>query len=183
MPERINRRDLIVRKAAQLFEKNGYQATSTRQIAEAVGCTEAALYYHFREGKRKLLQTVIESQLPEMQDVIDRCCETTSLKGALTRFSEVVTARSIKMRWVLVELPHLGMEERAAVLDRFLTLRDGLVEILTPFVQDETLATRLAWLIVCLGVGYEQLFWDAAFSAQVDLEPQDIMQALIEVMA
>jgi AcrR family transcriptional regulator len=183
MPERTNRRDLIVRTAAQLFEQNGYQATSTRQIAEAVGCTEAALYYHFREGKHELLETVIRSQFPEMETMLARCAGATSLKEVLMRFSEGMAERPLKMRWVLGTLPYLGIEERAAVLDHFAVLRKGLAEVFAPFVADQTLAARLAWLIMCLGVGYQQLFWDATFSAQTDVTPQEIMQALVEVMA
>jgi TetR/AcrR family transcriptional regulator, cholesterol catabolism regulator len=49
--DRINRRDQIIDTAAQLFQEQGYTATSVRQIADAVGVTEAALYYHFLNAK------------------------------------------------------------------------------------------------------------------------------------
>ena len=73
MAERINRRELIVQTAATLFSKQGYAATSVRQIAETVGCTEAALYYHFKEGKRALLQAVIEDKTPSFLSVLENC--------------------------------------------------------------------------------------------------------------
>jgi AcrR family transcriptional regulator len=60
MAQKINRQELIVAKATELFMAQGYNATSVRQIAEAAGCTDAALYYHFRDGKRALFQAVIE---------------------------------------------------------------------------------------------------------------------------
>ncbi len=47
--KRQNRRDLIIETAAELFQEQGYDATSVRQIAAAVGCSEAALYYLFKE--------------------------------------------------------------------------------------------------------------------------------------
>ena len=183
MSDRVNRRDLILETAARLFEAQGYQATSTRQVAEAVGCTEAALYYHFKDGKRELLQTVIETQVPEMMTMLDPCREARSLKQAVACFGESATLRSSKMRWILVELPHLDPEERAAILAKFQTLQEGLTNVFRRFVEDEVLAARLAWLIVCVGVGYEQIFWDPAFSARVDLSPHDLVQALIDVMA
>ena len=66
MPERINRRDNIVDAAAHLFVQNGYDATSVRQIADVVGVTEAALYYHFKDGKRELMQAVLECNMPDL---------------------------------------------------------------------------------------------------------------------
>ncbi len=90
MPTRTSRRELIIRTATQLFEKHGYQATSTRQIAEAVGCTEAALYYHFKEGKHALLRRVMAARMPEVQAVMDQCAQATSLKEALQLFATIL---------------------------------------------------------------------------------------------
>jgi AcrR family transcriptional regulator len=183
MSDRVNRRDVILETAARLFEAQGYQATSTRQIAEAVGCTEAALYYHFKDGKRELLQTVIETQVPEVITMFDQCREAHTLKQTMVCFGESATLRSAKMRWILVELPHLGPEERAATLAKFQTLQESLAQVFRRFVEDEALAAHLAWLIVCVGVGYEQIFWDPVFSARVDLNPEDLVRALVDVMA
>ena len=54
----ISQRELIVDVDAQLFIENGYAATSVRQIAGHVGCTEATMYYHFKDGKHELLQAI-----------------------------------------------------------------------------------------------------------------------------
>src|SRR3954454_5105548 len=40
-------RETILAAARQLFGEKGYDATSLRQIADAVGTTKAAVYYHF----------------------------------------------------------------------------------------------------------------------------------------
>ncbi|HEV2889553.1 MAG TPA: helix-turn-helix domain-containing protein [Frankiaceae bacterium] len=40
-------REQILRAALELFSSQGYDATSLRQIAERLGLTKAALYYHF----------------------------------------------------------------------------------------------------------------------------------------
>ena len=71
MSKRINRRELIINEAAKLFMTQGYTATGVRQIAEAAGCTEAALYYHFRDGKRALFQTVLEENFPDLIGLLD----------------------------------------------------------------------------------------------------------------
>jgi AcrR family transcriptional regulator len=183
VPRRTNRRDLIIQTATQLFEKNGYQATSTRQIAEAVGCTEAALYYHFKEGKQALLRAVMSARMPEVQAVMDQCSQATSLNEALQLFGERFEERTSGMRWLMMELPQLGDEERVAVLETFSAIRHGLVTLVRRFVSDETNADRIAWLIFCVGVGYQQLFAETAFREQTDLSMQELMETLMHLMA
>ncbi|SKA97859.1 transcriptional regulator, TetR family [Agreia bicolorata] len=44
-----NTRDEILDVAARLFAKQGYEGTTTRQIAQVVGIKQASLYYHFAD--------------------------------------------------------------------------------------------------------------------------------------
>jgi AcrR family transcriptional regulator len=44
-----NTRDEILDAAARLFAKQGYEGTTTRQIAQLVGIKQASLYYHFAD--------------------------------------------------------------------------------------------------------------------------------------
>src|SRR6478672_2537534 len=47
VPESAGTRAEILRTAMALFTSQGYDATSLRQIADRLGFTKAALYYHF----------------------------------------------------------------------------------------------------------------------------------------
>ncbi len=49
MDKGITRRDAILQAAREHFARRGYAGTSMRRIAEQVGITKAALYYHFRD--------------------------------------------------------------------------------------------------------------------------------------
>lgn len=51
----------ILSKAAELFLAKGYKGVSMKEIAEAVGVTSAALYYHFPKGKEDLFTTMIQT--------------------------------------------------------------------------------------------------------------------------
>jgi AcrR family transcriptional regulator len=53
------RRAAIVDAAVQLFSKNGFRGTTTRQLASAVGVSEPVLYLHF-QTKRDLYSAIIE---------------------------------------------------------------------------------------------------------------------------
>ena len=49
-------RETILAAAQRLFGEKGYDATSLRQIADAVGTTKAAVYYHFPAKEHLLLE-------------------------------------------------------------------------------------------------------------------------------
>jgi AcrR family transcriptional regulator len=51
-------RSQLLDAAAQLFAERGYDAVSMRDIARAVGVTQANLYYHFRD-KADLIQATL----------------------------------------------------------------------------------------------------------------------------
>jgi len=54
-----NRRRELLHKAARLFRRKGFHATSTRDIAAAAGMQSGSPFYHF-ESKQALLYAVME---------------------------------------------------------------------------------------------------------------------------
>ncbi len=54
-----NTRERILETALDLFIERGYEKTSLREIAERIGVTKPALYYHFA-SKEEILETLIE---------------------------------------------------------------------------------------------------------------------------
>ena len=57
-----NRRDDLVRAAAQLFREKGFDGTTIRDIAAAVGMRSGSPFYHFA-NKHELLMAVMEEGL------------------------------------------------------------------------------------------------------------------------
>jgi AcrR family transcriptional regulator len=55
--------------ALRLFIENGYEATSLREIAEGVGVTKAALYYHFKT-KDEIVTSLIDDRIAKMKELI-----------------------------------------------------------------------------------------------------------------
>jgi AcrR family transcriptional regulator len=62
---RPSRRGEIVAAAAGLLRERGLQGVTTRAIAEAVPCSEGAIYVHFSD-RLELILAVLEESLPEM---------------------------------------------------------------------------------------------------------------------
>src|SRR5262245_25066207 len=61
-PTGKERREQILRAAAECFGTRGFHGTTTRDIAAAVGITEAALYRHF-SGKQAIYTAIFEERL------------------------------------------------------------------------------------------------------------------------
>lgn len=55
-----NRRSELLRAAARLFVEKGFAATTTRDIAEAVGMRSGSPFYHFRSKQELLKAAMIE---------------------------------------------------------------------------------------------------------------------------
>lgn len=56
-PRRDDTRRRIIDGAQELFGRDGFDGTTVRQIANRVGLTDAALYYHFK-SKREILEAI-----------------------------------------------------------------------------------------------------------------------------
>jgi len=63
-------REQVLEAAARLFTSRGFAATSTREIAEAVGIRQASLYYHFA-GKDEILEALLGTTVRPTQMVVD----------------------------------------------------------------------------------------------------------------
>ncbi len=65
----LGARDRILREATRLFARHGYEGTSLRMIAEAVGMQKGSLVYHF-ETKEKIHGAVLDGLVARWKDVL-----------------------------------------------------------------------------------------------------------------
>jgi AcrR family transcriptional regulator len=65
MPGRPNRKAQILAATEVLLRERGVGGVTTRAIAEAVACSEGAIYVHFKD-RLELLLAVLQGSLPEM---------------------------------------------------------------------------------------------------------------------
>jgi AcrR family transcriptional regulator len=64
--EQSDTRTRIQEVALELFTDHGYEATSLREIAERLGVTKAALYYHFKT-KEDIVASLMEDRVAELE--------------------------------------------------------------------------------------------------------------------
>ena len=89
-------RERIQEIALELFAEQGYEKTSLREIAERLGVTKAALYYHFK-SKEDIVRSFIEDYRAEVEAVIawGASQPPTSQTRAelLARYADIVSRR------------------------------------------------------------------------------------------
>lgn len=66
-----NRRDVIIKAAGHLFREKGYEGTSVRDLAEAVGLQSGSLFFHFAT-KEEILVSLLEGGLRRAVAILDR---------------------------------------------------------------------------------------------------------------
>ncbi len=64
-------RSRILDAAAALMTTVGLTRTTTKQIAREAGCSEAALYKHFR-NKEEIFVRVLHERVPQFSDVLEQ---------------------------------------------------------------------------------------------------------------
>jgi AcrR family transcriptional regulator len=131
----------ILETALTLFAERGYDATSMREIAEHVGITKAALYYHF-DSKADIVRVMLadtESRVAELVEWARGQPPSAGLRReVLVRWSDIMQAHGLAAfrfvvanRRVIHDLSpdgHGGMHERLRQLYVLLAPPDASVE-------------------------------------------------------
>ena len=68
-PSRGDTRSRIQAVAVELFSEQGYDKTSLREIAERLGVTKAALYYHFK-SKEDIVHSLVEDYFGQVDSLV-----------------------------------------------------------------------------------------------------------------
>ncbi|WP_141933949.1 TetR/AcrR family transcriptional regulator [Microbacterium sp. SLBN-146] len=80
-------RDQVLAVAVQLFNEQGYDATSVADLAQRLGLTKSALYHHFT-SKEQLLALALDSALTALEASLDAA--QTAEASAAERLRAVV---------------------------------------------------------------------------------------------
>ncbi len=80
-------RTRILDIALELFSEHGFDGTTLQQIADRLGFTKAALYYHFR-SKDDLLQALLAPASTELDELLDAYEDVPDTPARRRRFIE-----------------------------------------------------------------------------------------------
>jgi len=79
-------RQQILETAQRLFTELGYDATSLQMIADEMGLTKAAVYYHFR-AKSDILRAAMQPGIQRLEALLD---DAAALRGRRARIEYLV---------------------------------------------------------------------------------------------
>lgn len=80
-PDEVNRRQALIRASARLFREKGYDATTVRDIAAAVGMRSGSPFYHFK-NKQEILKAVMEEGLHQgFERTVAALAEATTVQA------------------------------------------------------------------------------------------------------
>ncbi|MBY4896165.1 TetR/AcrR family transcriptional regulator [Cupriavidus sp. AU9028] len=174
-------RAALIAAARALFVEKGYAATSTPEIVAAAGITRGALYHHF-EDKRALFRAVVEEEMRQVAEEIERAAPAADdARAALVAGSEAYLAAMTvtgRTRLMLVDGPAvLGVAEALALDQAWAgrTLREGLAAAL-----DSRLAPPLT--IAALATLLSAAFDRAALAIDAGDDPRAIRAAMVDLI-
>lgn len=166
--------------------KQSYAATSIKQIAKAAGCTTAALYYYFENGKEGILRQVIDYAMPDLAGYLKSVQPVTSLRDlALSvglTMGQAGEDMLLRTRWLMVEFPNLGEGERAKLHQKLLQFQRRLADLIEPFVASRHQAEMLAWIEFAALFGYGQLLVTLDLQSAVEPPNETFIIALADMI-
>jgi AcrR family transcriptional regulator len=133
MPQSAGTRAAILKTAMALFTTQGYDATSLRQIADRLGFTKAALYYHF-PAKEHLAIELTRPWLDAISNLIALNQPDPDVEEAVRRrqliedYVDIVLAHHAVLRFLTQDAAaqkHPDVGKRALTL--VLALQDALL--------------------------------------------------------
>ncbi len=127
--------EYAIEVGARFFSDRGYSATTTRQLAEALGITNGT-FYHYFASKEDLLRMICEHSLETMLLEVGDALEAEPKAGKLPAFIRQHMCSVLRQqelhKTMLTQVDRLGEDNRAKVIalrDQYETLvRETLEE-------------------------------------------------------
>jgi AcrR family transcriptional regulator len=163
---RTDTRSRAQKVALELFAEQGYEKTSLREIAERLGVTKAALYYHFK-SKEDIVHSFTDDYFAGFDALLDWANDQPRTEQArqelLDRYVRLVMTGSEVFRFL--EQNRASVETMDAGKERFARFRGRLDEFVDVLAgRDAPLRDRVRTSGAIMAVGATCMF----FRQQVD---------------
>jgi AcrR family transcriptional regulator len=148
----VHTRQRIQSVALELFAEQGYDKTSLREIAERLGVTKAALYYHFK-SKEDIVASLVEDFFGQIDKVIEWGREQPNTPASraevLSRYFSIVADgtevfRMLQQNQASVNALAEGKNRRELFRERMFALVALLTEADAPLVDQLRAAVALS---------------------------------------
>ena len=189
-----NRRQALLRAAAHLFRRKGFAATSTRDIAAAVGMRSGSPFYHF-ENKEALLaavmaegmQRALQHQRERMDAAVAAAPAALSARECLRvlvrgHFHNLLGPESDHIPVMLYEWRWLAPQQKQVVSELMAEYEAVWVPVLQALRREGALKgdTALARLLIFGALNWTAQWYDAEGSATLDDMTEAALQLFVK---
>jgi TetR/AcrR family transcriptional regulator len=149
-----DQREQILARAAELFARHGYHATSMNQVAEACGLSKATLYHYYRDKDAMLVQ-IAESHVLRLRRLVDEVLASKlpaegQLRELIRRIVVEYADAQHAHRVLTEDVKFLPAPDRHRILDherRVVAAFAGAVAAARPELQAASLAKPMTMLL------------------------------------
>jgi len=172
-------RERIQSIALELFAEQGYEKTSLREIAERLGVTKAALYYHFR-SKEDIVRSFVEDYRAELEQVIawgaSQPPTPETRAEILRRYAGIVGEQLAVIRFMEQNQAamHTLMSDSGARKKMFRDQFMSLCDLLAP--PGSPLADRVRAITAVITIGMSPMILQHEAAS-----PEDLNEAVLDV--
>lgn len=145
-----DRRQVLIGEAARLFGNKGYENTSMRDIAAAVGILPGSLYHHF-PSKEDLFVAVYSFAVSQSLDAVKAAVASRTEPWARLEAACIAHMQGLldKNRFAAVLVSHLAVD---SLPEQIVTLRDSYESVFKDLIAELPLPTGVDRRIFRLGL-------------------------------
>ncbi len=184
-PDYEQRREAIVKKAAELFAKSGFRGASVSDLA-TVCETSKSLIYHYYSSKEDVLYAVMASHIDQLlEDVVTVMAKGGSaearLSALLHAFMNHYVGAADRQKVLLNELSNLPPENRSVIVTKQRKVLDavqGLVVELRPELANDPAKARAQTMLLFGMINWTHTWFDASGPVSAD-DIADMALALV----
>lgn len=142
-----DKRNLIMEKAALLFARDGFAATSLSGLAEACGVSKS-LIYHYYPSKEAILYDVMRGHMDDLLSAIDteipaaRSDAASRFRSFTCELLRRYTGAADKQKVLLYELGNLPAAQHEDIVEKQRRLIDCVVSLLAAAAPPEAAKDR-----------------------------------------
>ena len=149
-----DQREQILARAAKLFARRGYTATSMNEVAEACGVSKPSLY-HYVQDKQQLLIEIAAAHIARLEALVDEVAAETHtpeqrVRRLIAAFLAVYSNSQAEHRVLTEDVKFLQPADRRRVLDGerkvVAAFADAIAEA-RPALRDHNLDKPLTMLL------------------------------------
>jgi AcrR family transcriptional regulator len=112
----------LLEAATSVFAERGFEAATTREIAERAGCAEGLIHRYFA-GKRGLLLAILEHK---GQHAAETYCENVPEKATVLEEIEAILLFELESKWEKRDFMRICVAEASIDPDVGAAVRDGI---------------------------------------------------------